>query len=147
MRLLKTKFLGIGIAPSARLHVATGSVSTGSVNQRWFDFSNSLQSQTTATTDVCAIFDSSIWCKGRFAATRSDIRIEKNIADIRDDSALQKILEIQPKTYNYIDVVNRGDQRVYGFIAQQINDVLPEAVAIQKDIRANIYQVCDLFIK
>jgi hypothetical protein len=104
-------FVGIGIDPSARLHVENGSASTGTRIQRWFDYSNSLSGgSSTVTNDVCAIF---------------------------------VILEIQPKTYNYIDVVNRGEQRVYGSVAQLINEVLPEAVAIQKYILPNIYQVCD----
>ena len=39
--------------------------------------------------------------------------------------------------------MNKGDKKVYGFIAQQINEVLPEAVSLQKDIIPNIYKVCD----
>ena len=32
----------------------------------------------------------------------SDLRIKKNIEDINDVSALEKILQIQPKTYNIL---------------------------------------------
>ncbi len=62
----------------------------------------------------------------------SDIRIKKNIKDIDDDTALQKILQIQPKTYEYIDKLERGNDSVYGFIAQQIKEVIPEAEKIKK---------------
>ena len=43
----------------------------------------------------------------------SDERIKKNIQDINDDGALQKILQIEPKTYEYIDKVEKGDGIVY----------------------------------
>ena len=65
--------------------------------------------------------------------------VPKNI----DDTALQKILQIQPKTYEYIDKVERGNDIVYGFIAQQIKEVIPEAVKIEKCIIPNILKVCN----
>jgi hypothetical protein len=34
-----------------------------------------------------------------------DERIKKNIVDVNDDTALDKFLTIQPKTYEYQDVV------------------------------------------
>ena len=61
-----------------------------------------------------------------------------NIKDIDDDSALQKILSIQPKTYEYIDKYNKGDRTVYGFISQQIREIIPEAVSLQSDFIPNI---------
>ncbi len=57
--------------------------------------------------------------KQRFT-TSSDARIKTNIVDIDDDTALQKLLLIQPKKYEYIDKVERGNDNVYGFRAQQI---------------------------
>ena len=53
-------------------------------------------------------------------ASSSDSRIKEGIEDINDDSALQMILVIEPKTYKNIDKVAKGDKKVYGFIAQQI---------------------------
>jgi hypothetical protein len=71
----------------------------------------------------------------------SDIRIKKEIEDINDDAALQMILAIEPKTYKYIDV-NRSKHRVYGFIAQQIKEVIPEAVIIDTNFIPNVYKLC-----
>jgi hypothetical protein len=48
----------------------------------------------------------------------SDARIKRNIVDVNDDTALDKILNIQPKTYEYKDVINRGTKKVHGFISQ-----------------------------
>jgi hypothetical protein len=47
-------------------------------------------------------------------------------------TALDKILNIQPTTYEYKDDINRGKKRVYGFISQQIAEIIPDAVSTQK---------------
>jgi hypothetical protein len=76
-------------------------------------------------------------------ANLSDSRIKKDIEDINDDTALNKLLLIQPKTYNYIDEGrNKGFGKVYGFIAQQIKEVIPEATIISPEIIPNIYKSC-----
>jgi hypothetical protein len=73
----------------------------------------------------------------------SDARIKEDIQDINDDSALQMILAIEPKTYKYIDKIEKGDKKVYGFIAQQIREVIPEAVTIQKSYIPNVMLLAD----
>jgi len=58
-----------------------------------------------------------IYCNARIAAdefnAHSDIRIKKNITDINDSSALDKIRLLEPKIYNYIDEKVRGTSNVY----------------------------------
>jgi hypothetical protein len=111
---------------------------------RWFNttgFTSSTYYNMTIN-NYSAIFNRSILVNGDLI-TYSDKRIKKNIEDINDDSALQKILAIQPKTYKYIDEINKGPNKVYGFIAQQIKEVIPEAVKIRKEIIPNIYKTCD----
>jgi Chaperone of endosialidase/Concanavalin A-like lectin/glucanases superfamily len=88
--------------------------------------------------NICAKFNSGIWASGNIIAS-SDERIKTNINDISDDRALQMILNIQPKTYNYIDRVTRGNNNIYGFIAQQIKTVIPDAVKIEKEFIPNIF--------
>ena len=73
----------------------------------------------------------------------SDERIKKDILDINDDAALQKLRIIEPKTYKYKDVASRGTKTVFGFIAQQIDTVLPEAVSKLNDVIPNTYELCD----
>jgi len=72
--------------------------------------------------------------------TFSDERIKTNIIDINDNIALEQILNIKPKLYNYIDKEERGNDLVYGFIAQQIKEVIPEAIKIEKEYIPNIYK-------
>ena len=72
----------------------------------------------------------------------SDSRIKTNIKNIDDDEALNLILAIEPKTYEYIDK-KRGSDTVYGFIAQQVKEVIPRAIQIVSDILPNIYKICE----
>jgi len=55
----------------------------------------------------------------------------KKIEDIDDNEGFNKILLIQPKTYKYIDET-KATEKVIGFIAQQIKEVIPEAVDLAK---------------
>lgn len=77
------------------------------------------------------------------ASVESDYRIKKNIIDVNDDSALQKILSLEPKTYNFIDEKDRGSDRIYGFLSQQVKEVIPEAIKLSKNVIPNIYKNCD----
>jgi len=61
--------------------------------------------------------------------TVSDERIKKDIEDIDDEDSLNKILLVQCKKYKYIDET-KGTNFVTGFIAQQIKEIIPEAVHI-----------------
>lgn len=95
--------------------------------------------------NICAKFNSSIWTTGNVISS-SDERIKTNICDLEDDSALQMILNIQPKTYNYIDMRGRdrdNNSNIYGFIAQQIKEVIPNAVKIQTEFIPNILLIAD----
>ena len=71
----------------------------------------------------------------------SDERIKTNITDINDVTALSVLRQFKPKQYNYIDTVQRGSSKVWGFIAQEVNDVLDYAVTESTDVIPNIYDV------
>ena len=94
---------------------------------------------------VCARFKSSVWISDDANMIwTSDIRIKKDLEDIDDDIALQKILQIEPKTYRYIDETRNGEHKVIGFISQQIEQVLPEATSKQTGLIPNILELCNI---
>jgi hypothetical protein len=74
----------------------------------------------------------------------SDSRIKKNIVDIDDMSALNVIRQVQPKRYQYVDEIKKGQAPVWGFIAQQIESVLDYAVSITTDFIPDIYDVATI---
>jgi len=84
----------------------------------------------------------SIYANERIAAAEfnahSDSRIKKNVVDINDSSALDKIRLLEPKIYNYIDENRKGKSNVYGFIAQEVLNVLPYAVTVSEGDIPNI---------
>ena len=81
---------------------------------------------------------------GKNSYALSDRRIKKDILDINDNDALMKIMKIEPKTYNYIDTIQRTSSNVYGFIAQQIREVIPEAVEIISKFIPNVYKLVSI---
>jgi hypothetical protein len=70
----------------------------------------------------------------------SDNRIKTNITDINDISALNTIMKIEPKNFNYIDTIDLGAKNTIGFIAQDINNIIPDAVTIGEEFIPNIYK-------
>ena len=137
-------YVGIGTTnPKYRLDIERNSNPSASFTSGiYFDFDilNTITSKT--LTNMCAKFNGSIWITGNCYGT-SDIRIKEDIKDINNDSALQKILEIEPKTYKYIDKIENGNKKVYGFIAQQVHKVIPEAVSIENAYIPNIMMLAD----
>jgi hypothetical protein len=147
-------FVGIGTTtPNAPLHVAkTASVSlngytadfysygahevTGVWNKRWI---------LGGAYPMGIISDGDIWIKSNYIWISSDKRIKKNIRDIHGNNALSQLRKIQPKIYNYIDFTN-GNQDIYGFIAQDVEDIITSSSKIVKDYIPNFYCKGDIFI-
>jgi hypothetical protein len=141
MRIASNGNIGIGTNnPGFRLDIH-GYTSAGSVTA-FYLFSGGTGSGSGPWTNVVTKFNGDVWCTAVYFAS-SDVRIKEDIQDIDDDNALQSILSIEPKTYKYVDKLEKGDKRVYGFIAQQIREVIPEAVSIQTSYIPNIYLVAD----
>jgi hypothetical protein len=78
-----------------------------------------------------------------FVAT-SDKRIKSNIVDIHDTTALNQLRQLQPKYYEYVDKVGRGSSTVIGFIAQEVKEVVPQAVSVADGVIPNIYQTAEV---
>ena len=101
---------------------------------------------------VATVFNNGDFRTAGSQISDSDHRIKKDVANIDDDAALRMILAIEPKTYRYIDD-ERGrngancanSDLIYGFIAQQIRDVIPDATELRKNFLPNIMKraICD----
>ena len=77
----------------------------------------------------------------------SDRRIKENIKDIEDNVALTQLRLLQPKTYTYKDKFEKGDKEVIGFIAQEVKEILPNAVKLDKRAIPNILKQCSAYNK
>tara|TARA_R110002096_G_scaffold142908_2_gene298494 strand:+ start:369 stop:1850 length:1482 start_codon:yes stop_codon:yes gene_type:complete len=90
--------------------------------------------------DPFSIFTSGVIMSATFTGA-SDVRIKKDIMDI--SSGLQLIEQIKPRTYKYRDP-KRGDKMAYGFIAQELEEVIPELIQTTKNTIPNIMKTADV---
>jgi len=133
--------LGIGlIDPQFKLEVASGAGSISSISYKYFNLNNNLTTSTVPINDICAKFNSSIWCANSIISS-SDNRIKKEIVPINNSNALNQILNIQPVKYKYINDIEINNKDSYGFIAQDIKEIIPEAVELKEDVIPNIFKL------
>ena len=73
----------------------------------------------------------------------SDKRIKTNIIDVPDNLALEQVRNIDVRYYEYKDKVKKGTETTIGFIAQQVKEIVPSAVSIQKGIIPNEMRIIE----
>jgi hypothetical protein len=131
--------IGIGTSsPEATLHIVgavAGSTITGNL---WQAGTATLVANSSYNWSFSLRTSSSIRC-GADIVLSSDERIKKNIKDVNYDSILSTFRLLKPKTYNYIDNVFNTSEEVYGFIAQEVKNIIPYSVRIHKEFIPNIY--------
>ncbi len=91
--------------------------------------------------DLVCKFNGSTWTTSWIGAS-SSAKIKKDIQDLDDNECLNKLLALRPVKYRYIDITKNFDpiKSVYGFIAEEVKTVLPEAVNDkEKELIPNIY--------
>ena len=71
----------------------------------------------------------------------SDERIKENIVDVDDASALELFRLLKPKKYQYIDKIKRGDDTVFGFIAQDVEKTMPHGTRKVEQTIPNIMEI------
>jgi hypothetical protein len=129
--------LGLNTVPTTRLDVASGNPSQSITYLSFLNGEGVNGSDATDSYTTSARFENAI-AVGTQVFITSDERIKKNIQEIDDNLALQKLRLIEPKMYNYIDLVERGPTATFGFIAQQVRQHIPNAVSIKTDFIPNI---------
>ena len=75
----------------------------------------------------------------------SDERIKKNIVEVPDNLSLQMVRDLPIKYYNYIDEFSKGTDKVIGFIAQEVKEIIPNAVRMGSDTIPDEYRLLEDF--
>ena len=141
MNINSTGYVGIGTSsPTYPLHVASASSNyvpgPGSVSYFSYPYGqlNSLAGGNYSFSIHCA-YGLQV---GSYIVFYSDKRIKQNIKDIDGNTALSQIRQLRPKTYNYIDY-RSGNGDIYGFIAQDVKDVILNSTTCSKNYIPNFY--------
>ena len=142
--------VGVGTAtPYAKLHVHGDAGLIQAAQRRYFRYDQALTSDSASTSDPSIYATDQIVSGNYFISSQgtissSDYRIKKDIIDIDDASALETLRLLKPKKYTYKDLVSKGDEPVWGFIAQEVRDTLPYATKIGSDYIPNIYELANV---
>jgi hypothetical protein len=142
--------VGIGTtSPISKLHVnGRGTINFNNTSY-YIKGSTSIQSVTANGWGV-SIYGSGDIVAGQAIAsnqgtvTASDKRIKKNIVDADDAECLETLRLLKPKKYRYKDEVSRGQEPVWGFIAQEVRETLPHATQLRQDVLPNIYELANV---
>jgi hypothetical protein len=154
MTWLQNGNVGIGtVTPRTGLHVHKSSVGgfATSTAISYFDHSDAhLVTTSGSYPDNVSIFgQADIATNGEFVSLNgaigaSDRRIKKNIIDVVDGTALETLRLLKPKKYQYKDEIKRGQEPVWGFIAQEVKETLPHATQLRQDVLPNIYELANV---
>jgi len=68
---------------------------------------------------------------GSFTTSSSDASLKTNVTTL--DSQLEVVKQLNPISFNWIDTEERGDQLEIGFIAQEVQPLVPEVIGANSD--------------
>lgn len=138
MRIKDNGYIGIGTStPAYTLDVSGTTNTSGSTNYGRLNSSQSGTASGSYNINPTINASSDVRAGGGFYAF-SDRRIKKDIEPISSLTALEKIKAIEPVNYGFIDSFYRPSFRTVGFIAQDVEKVIPEAVSKLSDYIPNI---------
>jgi hypothetical protein len=145
MRIKGNGNVGIGTTePSCPLDVVrTSNQSFAAGSGNYFNIYTTIGSNIGTSNLVSIKGADYMWATTGFVAS-SDNRIKTNIQQLEDNECLAHIRQIENVKYEYIDKISRGSNVVRGFIAQQVESVMPYAVSTQTEIIPSIYHLADV---
>ena len=142
--------VGIGTtAPLAPLHISIANAIVENSTNHYFSYAtaSSIISLPSGTYNVGLLVDYDIVTKSSFVsaqtATTSDARIKNIIGSSNNQRDLDKVRQIQITDYRYKDVHTWGNQTFKKVIAQQVEEVYPQAVRKMTSVIPDIYALAD----
>jgi len=134
--------VGIGNAnPEFPLDIATSKTGLDDVERTFMNASNTTIARSSNWSgDSISIRSVASIVAGGYIGV-SDVRIKKDIMDL--PSTLPLIEQIKPRTYKFINPF-RGNKMTYGFIAQELEEVLSCIVRKSKDKIPNVMKIADV---
>ena len=129
----------------APLYVGGSDAGSGRGDAQYFGkgTGTSIQYDGNINPDVVSIHAERSILTGAYFMANSDRRIKQDIEDISDNEGLDLINRIKLKKYNYVDPYKKEKHKTIGFIAQQVDEIIPNAIKTRTDFIPNIFTVLD----
>jgi hypothetical protein len=86
--------------------------------------------------NISIISDACIWAKSDIFSS-SDQRIKTNIVNLNADKMINVFRHLRPVSFDYIDPMKNYNKKHFGFIAQEVNEILPEGISLNTDVIPN----------
>ena len=87
--------------------------------------------------NISIISANAIWIQGDHLWITSDQRIKTNIVNLSADKMMNIFRTLRPISFDFIDPMKNNNKKHFGFIAQEVNEVLPEGISINTDVIPN----------
>jgi hypothetical protein len=138
-----TQKVGIGIVtPLANLHVTGPLYTTPNLARAYFHQEQPyIQANTSTSGNIQVIAAGWYWADGGGFLSTSDQRIKKIIHLSNKENDLSILNKIQITDYTYIDHFHNGAAPHKKVIAQQLQEVFPQAVNTSKGVIPNVFDV------
>ena len=135
--------VGIGITnPTYPLHVV-GSVASGSSAARYFN------NPTPLTTTAGSVFTVGIYAQNDIGTSGSFVAFSDRRAKVLEESPTESYMnlvnKIQVHQYSWINKIDKGSTKKIGFFAQEVEEVVPDAVGHTTAVVPTIYREADAF--
>ncbi len=142
MRITNGGNVGIGTgSPSYPLHVAT-SISSSSFAGRWFNYSGGLNTSTQS-------FITSIYSAASVMTSDVFVAISDRRAKVPEEppseSYMNLVDKIQVRQFSWVNKIEKGANKRIGFFAQEVEEVVPDAVGRTTAVIPTIYREADAF--
>ena len=145
---MSTGYVGIGTdSPEFPLEIGNTVNATTGMYSRYLLYTSTDQffSGNTGVTGSFSLKTSgSIWMNGTYLVYTSDQRIKKNVVNLNADKMMNILRKIRPISFDFIDPIKNNNKKHFGFIAQEVKEVLPEGISINTDVIPNNMMKADI---
>jgi len=140
--------IGTGVTTTYPLYVSTTTTPATTGAAKYFNISSTstslLYTSLAITPSTSSIYATGAIVSGVGFYASSDKRIKYNIHDFADIPSIQLLRYLKPRIFNFIDDIQHGTDPTWGFIAQEVAEIIPNAVTYGPNYIPNIFEVAQI---